>query len=67
MINTEPRAKIRSSTTPAQLRRGGVCVCVCVGGGDWRKSASGIELLGVLRSECDILLQEIVVLKTARR
>lgn len=36
-------------------------------GGDWRKSARGIELLGVLRSECDILLRELVVLKTARR
>ena len=47
MINTEPRAKIRSSTTPAQLRRGGVGR----GGGDRRKSASGIELFGVLQSE----------------
>lgn len=58
MINTEPRAKIRSSTTPAQLRRGGV-------------GGIGENLRAVLNfSEfCkvnDILLQGLVVLKTAR-
>lgn len=63
MINTEPRAKDSFINYSRSTSACSVCVC----GGDWRKSASGIELLGVLRSECDILLRELVVLKTARR